>query len=1423
MKKLTLLLLFLFPVLGLAQTNQQRIAVALQNNSGYAKIIPFAQITVCIYNEQNQCNTPVTIYYDSALSLPIDYPYYADANGNYSYYTHMGTYVEKVCAPLNQCYNQVITLLAGGGGSSGCTPISSGGNCVTDNPTVMQSIAQPNATNFDISTVTGNIGLASGGETTVASSGETTVASSGGITIANTDNSVGIQIANSGTQPIEVTSQNDLDAYISGNVNMDAASIVSTVNKNFLTNILNGSYYAAQFGTGSNGIETVYNNSSNCIPQGYGISFGCTINVQPIYTNADAPQGWNNGGANYGGMISGFQMPGGTQAIDYRNGTFDLFSHNSINPVTGQATGFFNVNDYDLNWLQRTMYNENGAAAPVGVLTTLNNYAGGFDFQFYPSGMPQYVNQAYSYGINDILDNWTSGIDFGNLEIMNHHGKGDALLHWESLLCDGGILAGNSEGCEAGDVKYGEDNVVFTGYMNATVVGGTVLSTRCSIGCGTQGQGRLLLDVQNTSYSGTFFSSEVGPQTTGPASNSAVIAPQVTDSTANFPVSTLVQLCYPGSDNGASGATGCTSGSQPVGYVPAQPVSITITAWSISGNIATFTTNTQNLQAGMNITLFGFPTSTFFNNISASISATGLTSTQFEIPFTHANGSGSDHGEVSDSITGFSPISPITLDVVAPYTTGSGTNGLPSGFCSSSNLQSSNSGGACYMPASGVGCLTDGIEYETDNYTYNSGSQTITITGMRFPHMNGVMFATGGLCGYAVEDEANKVPTGFGTTGVIAPTYAIAGSLSSTTFFYIPQRVNEQYGSPLLGISNPSNGNFGYGRQLYFSAAMSSMSVSGGVVTFSLASPPQVIGNLSPYNGLTVSITTNGDVSYNGSYPVTWVSGNTFTYTPTSPTGTVPTSGTATYSNAAYKIYPAARVLSVYNPATNKVGGYIQLMPNTVTYSNNDQVLEPHYQQMMVTGMHYFNDQYSPEQYLGSHGFSLSYGPIYSNSSDGLLLVNTTPTTLYQSHGGTLAPPGGAYELGGIWRFAFNIFNIPENDLFVFTGCKADIGCSSANSSFNLFAMPTLPNSAAGINGTDVLNYDPNYMSSTRSQGLYSGRYYFSDNSVPSTIETSQQSYATVQAGYLTADQNISAPAVQTSNINITNLPAVQFGITVVGTVGSTSYNYWVVGHGLNGGTTVPREISITNGNATLSGTNYNQICVFHAAGYASYDILRTSTTTSVITNLSATSPNGGTIVPSTVANYSCFNDVGGATSVYVPPSINTIGGINASGPVVANSLQLTGQSTVGVALFDVSGSLTSGTALPNGTTATTQATSDNSTKVATTAYVQSVLPAANVANITISIPSFAIPANTCYGSSGSTTPATATMTGVTTSMAILPGFTGNASAITGWGSTGGLNLEAWSSAANTVSYLICNPTAASITGGAITLILAAK
>jgi uncharacterized caspase-like protein/Tfp pilus assembly protein PilF len=71
--------------------------------------------------------------------------------------------------------------------------------------------------------------------------------------------------------------------------------------------------------------------------------------------------------------------------------------------------------------------------------------------------------------------------------------------------------------------------------------------------------------------------------------------------------------------------------------------------------------------------------------------------------------------------------------------------------------------------------------------------------------------------------------------------------------------------------------------------------------------------------------------------------------------------------------------------------------------------------------------------------------------------------------------------------------------------------------------------------------------------------------------------------------------------------------------------------------------------------------------------------------------------------------------------------------------------------------------------------------------------------------------ANSCSSAS------TQTMTGLTTQSVIMPGYSSDPSGLTGWGSTGGMVFQAWPSAANTLSWKVCNQTTSSITYSSIT------
>lgn len=88
---------------------------------------------------------------------------------------------------------------------------------------------------------------------------------------------------------------------------------------------------------------------------------------------------------------------------------------------------------------------------------------------------------------------------------------------------------------------------------------------------------------------------------------------------------------------------------------PGQPISIT--AWSISGNVVTFTA-TNSLIAGQKVQLTGFGTSTFFNGKNVTVLANGLTDSAFTATFFHAPGSATENGTAS-------PTTPLNIAITA--------------------------------------------------------------------------------------------------------------------------------------------------------------------------------------------------------------------------------------------------------------------------------------------------------------------------------------------------------------------------------------------------------------------------------------------------------------------------------------------------------------------------------------------------------------------------------------------------------------------------------------------------------------------------------------------------------------------------------------------------------------------------------------
>jgi hypothetical protein len=810
-------------------------------------------------------------------------------------------------------------------------------------------------------------------------------------------------------------------------------------------NVFAGSYFASNFRSGSqdNGISNLVA-GSNCATSGPGGHSGCTIDVDPTYDNTENPQGY--GAYIFGNNISNMNWPLDTHVHDERNGVTADYYENPFSVVPQQSSGQTITSAVTLDYQKWPSYQGNAAGSEY-LQTT--DYAGGYNFDnYFGSNQPEYFFKTYYDNLVLAATDYTSGQQEAIENIVNCHGVGDCLAMTTLLTCDGGMNTSNDEGCHSGDMQITEDPVVYRGMVTtAAPVGSTVIHGYATAGNGTQGQDRLLVDTTPARIiSGNSITGYATAVVTGPSGNSASVPDVAIDSNANFPVSTMVQLCYPGTDNGVGGASGCTAGSQPTGFIPSAPNMI-------------------------------------------------------------------------------NPAQSITTNVVAAYTASSPATGLPTGFCTPTTLQSTTQGSACYLPSTGVACITDQEEYETVNYSYNTTTQQITLLNLRFPHMNGLFFAQGGLCGYAVEQQSD-VFSGDGNNNGISQVFPVEGSPNATSFYYISQRTNLGYTTAVLGVSTGQNGveQTGGGECFTLNGFIFQLQADNRTVVVA-SNVPFNTGDLSPINGLTLAIST-GNATYNGHFVVSYgvVNGNQneFSYVlPAAPTGAAPTSGTASFCNMNYKLYPDVRVNSVLNTATNKVDGTMNTMPSAVAFAAGDTVMEPHYPWMYVAhdGGRAVN-QFLPRLYNGGALYGMNYGYLLSGLPFiGFQIANATDQNRYLGYGGTHEIPGVGYYLGGLWSDDFMTWVPGAEAVLKVTNCKpAPIGCNNVDSNFNVLEMPQ-----SNGNGQQALNYDPNSTTWT-----FGSRYNPSANPPINPV-------GTVQANILHGITSIAAPQVGVGGVYLFN------------------------------------------------------------------------------------------------------------------------------------------------------------------------------------------------------------------------------------------------------------------------------------------------
>ena len=366
-------------------------------------------------------------------------------------------------------------------------------------------------------------------------------------------------------------------------------------------------------------------------------------------------------------------------------------------------------------------------------------------------------------------------------------------------------------------------------------------------------------------------------------------------------------VCNPTSKSGTAyvtaSANGVTSNPLPVFVHPVvtsivlgAPSSISsavVTAWSISANTPTFTA-VNTFTAGQVVSLYSFPTSTFFNGITtAVVQAAGLSGTQFTVAipgFTHANGSATESGQAyvpnctTDPTTACCPLSTSTAPPAPPYLA---TSCLSQGSTAQLAARVFAGSGA---NQTNISCLAGHLQFSAESLGTTSISPVVSVD------QNGVATANqpGSVLITADVADASSSAGFFSTCPPVSITLTAPGTTGN------PVAVNENNTQPLQATAVDANGVTLTGLSLeYVSTSPTTIPAGGGSVTpilagaaaiTALCQPPfcnsssynqiGLFGNGKPVasNSVNISATgTNGTVLYMASTQSQYIVSRDFT------------------------------------------------------------------------------------------------------------------------------------------------------------------------------------------------------------------------------------------------------------------------------------------------------------------------------------------------------------------------------------------------------------------------------------------------------------------------------------------------------------------------------------------------------------------
>lgn len=417
------------------------------------------------------------------------------------------------------------------------------------------------------------------------------------------------------------------------------------------------------------------------------------------------------------------------------------------------------------------------------------------------------------------------------------------------------------------------------------------------------------------------------------------------------------------------------------------------------------------------------------------------------------------------------------------------TSGVPSGFSTNTAALPSSSGVACVADPHPANAASVG-NYEMAAYNVVDGSH-LQLT-LNKTHAAGAVLGVGGLCGYGLEQTVD-------TLNGIRQVFPVMGAINATSLYYVDDR------TAVVGAPFSTSG------YMNVNSAIASVSRTSNVVTLTTAD------FLPDLTGLTLTVSGVTDSSYNGSFVVSSTGTHTLTYTNTGANSTS-SGGTVAKVTGSYVLYPMAEVLSVMNPATLSVDGYMELGANTVAWASGDVVEQPHYYQEEIASQFERITQFVPRP-QGAERAGMQYQGTVGPGIRGWTVSNAAEPSSYLGNGGTHSLPDAAYEALGPWNTTLT-GQAPDQAVIQLT-CNSH-GCNKYNSSYALFSLQ----SAAG---TDQLLYSP--QTSTAIWGLGGNVFTFS----PTSFTTGTINVSTLNATTITG--GISASSITSGTVSAARLP----------------------------------------------------------------------------------------------------------------------------------------------------------------------------------------------------------------------------------------------------------------------------------------------